>query len=81
LFGVWRAPEGATVVLRVASVHTLGRREPMEVAGLDASMRVTSVKTLPPNRLISMPGARMVIETPAGQPLPAVGDLVEMTDV
>jgi hypothetical protein len=51
------------------------------VAGLDASMRVTSVKTLPPNRLIIMPGARMVIEAPAGTPLPSVGDRVEMTDV
>jgi uncharacterized membrane protein (UPF0127 family) len=81
LLGVWGAPTGATVVLPVGSVHSFGRRQPLEVAGLDASMRVTSVKTLPPNRLIIMPGARMVIEAPAGAPLPSVGDRVEMTDV
>jgi hypothetical protein len=80
LLGLWRAPPGATVVLPVASVHTIGRRKPLEVAGLDASMRVTSVRTLPPNRFIVMPGARMVIEAPAGQSLPAVGDRVQMTD-
>lgn len=81
LLGMWGAPAGATVVLPVASVHSFGRRQALEVAGLDASMRVTSVKTLPPNRIIVMPGARMVIEAPAGAPLPSVGDRVEMTDV
>jgi uncharacterized membrane protein (UPF0127 family) len=78
---MWRAPEGATVVLSVASVHSFGRSQAIEVAGLDASMRVTSVKTLLPNRIIVLPGARMVIEAPAGAPLPSVGDRVEMTDV
>jgi hypothetical protein len=81
LLGVWGAPIGATVVLPVASVHSFGRRRALEVAGLDASMRVTSVKTLLPNRIIVLPGARMVIEAPAGAPLPSVGDRVEMTDV
>jgi uncharacterized membrane protein (UPF0127 family) len=62
-------------------VHSFGRRQALEVVGLDASMRVTSVKTLPPNRIIIMPGARMVIEAPAGAPLPSLGDCIEMTDV
>jgi hypothetical protein len=81
LLGMWRAPAGATVVLPVASVHSFGRRRALEVAGLDASMRVISVKTLRPNRIVVMSGARMVIEAPAGAPLPSVGDRVEMTDV
>jgi uncharacterized membrane protein (UPF0127 family) len=81
LLGMWRAPEGATVVLSVASVHSFGRSQAIEVAGLDASMRVTSVRTLRPNRFIVLPGASMVIEAPAGQQLPSLGDCVEMTDV
>ena len=81
LLGVWRAPGDSVVVLPASSVHSFGRRQDLEVAGLDRGMRVTSVKTLQPNRIVVMPRARMVIEMPAGGPLPAVGDRVEMTDV
>jgi hypothetical protein len=49
--------------------------------GLDAARRVVAVKTLEPNRIIVMPGARIIIEAPQGEPLPALGDHVEMTDV
>jgi hypothetical protein len=80
LLGVWRVPEGSTVLLPVSSVHSFGRRRPLEVVGLDALMRVTSSRTLRPNRVVVMPGARMVIEAPAGEPLPSLGDRVDMTD-
>jgi hypothetical protein len=81
LLGVWRVPEGSTVVLPVSSVHSLGRRRPLDVVGLDAERRVVSVRTLRPNRIVVMPGVRFVIEAPVGVPLPALGDRVEMTDV
>jgi hypothetical protein len=81
LLGVWRVPEGSTVVLPVSSVHGFGRRRPLDVVGLDAARRVVAVKTLEPNRIIVMPGARIIIEAPQGEPLPALGDHVEMTDV
>jgi hypothetical protein len=50
------------------------------VAGLDGSMRVTTVRTLRPNRFAVLPGARLVIEAPEGERLPAPGQLVEMSD-
>jgi hypothetical protein len=81
LLGVWRVPEGATVVLPVSSVHSFGRRRPLEVVGLDAARLVVSVKTLKPNRIVVIPGARIIIEAPGGAPLPALGDHVELIDV
>jgi uncharacterized membrane protein (UPF0127 family) len=81
LLGLWRVPEGSTVVLPVSSVHSFGRRRPLELIGVDAGRRVVSLRTLEPNRILFIPGARMVIEAPAGAPLPSVGDRVEMTDV
>jgi hypothetical protein len=80
LLGVWRVPEGATVILPASSVHSLCRRRPLQVAGLDGSMRVTTVRTLRPNRFAVLPGARLVIEAPEGERLPAPGQLVEMSD-
>jgi uncharacterized membrane protein (UPF0127 family) len=80
LLGAWRAPEASTVVLPVSSVHSFGRRHALEVVGLDAAGRVVAIKTLRPNRIVVMPGASMVIETPAGGPLPTLGDLVELTN-
>jgi hypothetical protein len=81
LLGVWRVPEGSTVVLPVSSVHSFGRRRPLEVVGLDAARRVVSLQVLEPNRIVVIPEARIIIETPVGAPLPALGDRVEMTDV
>jgi hypothetical protein len=81
LLGVWRVPEGSTVVLPVSSVHSFGRRRPLEVVGLDAERQVVSMRTLRPNRIVVMPAARFIIEAPVGGPLPAMGDRVEMTDV
>jgi hypothetical protein len=81
LLGLWRVPEGSTVVLPVSSVHSFGRRRPLEVVGLDAEGRVVSAKTLEPNRIVVIPGARIIIESPGGGPLPALGDRVELTDV
>ncbi|HEU4915063.1 MAG TPA: hypothetical protein VFV13_00695 [Acidimicrobiia bacterium] len=79
LLGVWRVPDGSTVVLPVSTVHGFGRRQALDIVGLDAAMRVISTSRLEPNRIIVMPGARMIIETPAGGVLPALGDRVELT--
>ncbi len=79
LLGAWRVPDGSTVVLPVSTVHGFGRRQALDVVGLDAAMRVISTRRLEPNRIIVMPGARMIIETPAGGVLPAPGDRVELT--
>ena len=80
LVGVWRTPEGSTVVLPVSSVHSFGRRQALVVVGLDAAMRVIGSRMLRPNRVIVLPGAQMVIERPAGASLPASGDRVEMSN-
>ncbi len=80
LLGVWRAPAGSAVVLPVTSVHSFGRRRPLDLVGVDARMRVVATMTLPPNRVTFIPSAHMIVELPAGSPLPEVGDQIEITD-
>jgi len=79
LLGVWRAPEGCAVVIPTSSVHSFGRRRPLDVVALDAGMRVVGTKTLQPNRLVAFPSAKVIIELPAGYPVPSKGDRVELT--
>jgi len=79
LLGVWRAPEGSAVVIATRSVHNFGRRRSLEVVGLDAGMRVVETRTLRPNRLVAFRSATIIIELPAGHPVPSKGDLVELT--
>jgi uncharacterized protein len=81
LLGVRRVPAGSPVVLPASSVHSFGLRRTLEVIGLDAAMRVVARRTLPPNRVILVPSARMIVELPVGRPLPEMGDRVEMTHV
>jgi uncharacterized membrane protein (UPF0127 family) len=79
LLGVWRAPADSAVVLPVTSVHSFGRRRALDLVGIDAGMRVVATMTLRPNRVMCIPSARMIVELPAGSPLPEVGDQVEIT--
>jgi len=79
LLGVWRAPAGSAVVLPVTSVHSFGRRRALDLVGIDAGMRVVATMTLRPNRVMFIPSARMIVELPAGSPLPEVGDQIEIT--
>lgn len=79
LLGVWRAPEGSAVVIETRSVHSFGRRQPLEVVGLDAEMKVVSIMTLRPNRVVVLPTARIIVELPEGCPVPDHGDRVELT--
>ena len=80
LLGVWRVPAGSAVILPVTSVHSFGRRRSLDLVGIDAGMRVVATMTLPPNRVTVVPLARMIVELPAGSPLPEVGDQIEITD-
>jgi uncharacterized protein len=59
--------EGAMVLPRTRSVHTIGMKFPIDVAFCDKDLRVLGVTTLPPWRL-SVPrrGGRSVIEARAG---------------
>jgi len=52
----------------------------MDIVGLDGAMRVLATRRLEPNRVALFPSARMIVELPAGSPLPALDDRVEMTD-
>lgn len=80
LLGVWRVPTGSAVVLPVTSVHSFGRRRPLDLVGVDAGMTVVATRRLPPNRVTVIPSARLIVELPAGSPLPGVGDQIEITD-
>jgi len=80
LLGVWRVPAGSAVVLPVTSVHSFGRRRTLDLVGVDAGMRVVATKTLPPNRVTVLRSACMIVELPAGSPLPELGDEIQITD-
>jgi hypothetical protein len=79
LLGVWRAPAGSAVVLPVTSVHSFGRRQPLDLVGVDARMRVMVTMTLRPNRVKVIPSAHMIVELPSGGSLPALGDQIEIS--
>ena len=58
--------DGALLIERCASVHTIGMRSPIDVVFLDARRRVVDVVTMRPGR-IGRPRlrARSVVELPA----------------
>ena len=59
--------EGALLLERTRSVHSLGMRFPIDVAHCDAEMRVLRVTTMRTNRVgFIVPKARSVIEAEAG---------------
>jgi uncharacterized membrane protein (UPF0127 family) len=79
LFGNLRTPRGSALVLRARSVHSFGQRNPIQIVGLDAGMRVVATRTLVPNRISVIPSARMILELPEGSPVPMVAERIEMT--
>ena len=79
LLGLRRAPPGSALMMRARSVHGFGMRHSIPVVGLDAEMRVVSTRTLRPNRVVVVRSARILIELPSSQPLPRIGDRVEVT--
>ncbi len=59
--------EGALLIERTRSVHTLGMRFPIDVAHLDSEGRVLRVTTMKSHRIgWPVPGARRVVEAEAG---------------
>jgi hypothetical protein len=81
LLGRFRAPPGSGVVIPARSVHSLGQKEPMEIIGLDGQMRVVATRTLVPNRVAYLRSASMIVELPAGSPVPGVSQPVVITHV
>lgn len=60
--------DGALLLERTRSVHTVGMRFPIDVAHCDADMRVLRVTTMKANRVgLPVRGARSVIEAEAGR--------------
>jgi hypothetical protein len=76
--GVRRVPPGSIIVIPARSVHGFGLRQPLEVVGLDAGMRVAATATLRPNRIVVFPSARIIVELPSGRSVPERGDLIEV---
>jgi len=64
---------GRGLLLAARSVHSFGMAEPLRVISLDAFGRVRRVARLLPGRVFFDPGARWVVELPAGRPAPPVG--------
>lgn len=73
--------EGALLIERCRSVHTLGMRFALDVAHLGADGRVVKVTTMPPWRIgLPVAAARSVVEAEAGAFERwgiAVGDVLE----
>lgn len=69
------------LLIRGSSVHTFGLGEPIDVVAIDERMRVTATVRVPPNRITFIPGARVILELPAGDPVPRHGDLMTFTHV
>ncbi len=62
-----RGIDGALLLERTRSVHTLGMRFAIDVAHCDANMTVLRVTTMAPNRIgRCVVASRMVIEAEAG---------------
>ena len=76
LLGTFRAPARLPVVMRARSIHTIGQSRPLSIVGLDREMRVISVRSVPPNRMVYLPSARTIVEVPEGAPLPAMDSQV-----
>lgn len=59
--------DGALLIERTRSVHTLGMRFPIDVAHLDDAGVVLRTRTMPRNRIgLPVPRARRVLEAEAG---------------
>ena len=76
--------EGALLIERTRSVHSIGMRFPIDVAFCDGDLVVLQTRRLPQNRLL-MPvlGAHQVIEAEAGRFAHwdlAVGDQLEVRE-
>ena len=71
LLGRASLPSGEGILLRPAgSVHTLFMRFPIDVVFLDSDLRVVGIAPeVRPWRLAKRPGARAVLEIPAGEAL------------
>ena len=76
--------EGALLLEPARSVHTMGMRFPIDVAWLDADLRVLRTATLPRQRMTRLVlRARSVLEAEAGRFAHwdlTVGDQLEQTD-
>lgn len=63
-----RELEGALLIERTKSVHTLGMKFPIDVAFCDEEMRVIRIVTLPKHRVTKFErNAKCVVETEAGR--------------
>jgi hypothetical protein len=79
LLGVRRAPIDSVVVLSATTVHSFGLRRSLDLIGVDDQMRVVATMPLPPNRVRVISSARLIVEVPAGGPLPEIGEEIEIT--
>lgn len=74
--------DGAMLLRRVRSVHTVGMTFPIDAAQCDADLRVLRVVTLPPNRVLRpVRGVQSVVEAEAGafaRWSVGVGDVLEV---
>ncbi|MFQ5967389.1 MAG: hypothetical protein ACE5MI_07235 [Acidimicrobiia bacterium] len=64
---------GSGLLMAVSSVHGLGLRSPITVAGLSGSGRVIEVDTLAPGGWSWISGARWLLELPPDRPAPPPG--------
>lgn len=80
LLGLVAAPAERALLVPGGSVHGLGMRRPLLVAGLAGDGRVLGVVTLRPGKVVWFRGAAAVLELPDDHPPPPVGAVIEVTE-
>lgn len=73
LLGVAAFPPGAAVLIPGRSAHGLWIEAGLTVVGLDAGLTVIGHRALAPRRLVTIAGARLLLELSAGDAAPAAG--------
>jgi hypothetical protein len=64
--------------MRTRSVHGIGMRRHLTIAGIDRHGRVAAVRRLQPGRIVVMPRVTWIAELPKGSLPPAVGTRLQL---
>ena len=80
LIGIRARNANGTLLIDSRYLHTIGLKHPLHMVSIDQEMRVTEVRTVPPNSFVSFQGSRFVLELQETA-APRVGSQLEMTDV
>ena len=74
--GMRPTSRGRSMIFRGSSVHGFGMKESLWAVGLDAGNVVVGVRRLDPLRIVRIRRAVRILEIPADQMPPAIGEVL-----